>query len=165
MNSLFRLWKIRIIFTRIDHIVSYDVDLSGQWTSNIDHGHVTNYKITKEEVVTTALIIFIKTVMNNKDIFKISRVHTCIQNPFYKTLPVVLTQIAYPPHWSDTVAVEVTTIVRRYLVPFLPHWSGYLVLFLLNMVTKVMTFRKQVMKVSHRSGCLITLTATHSLVE
>ena len=52
-NPLFRLWKYnKVMFTRIDYIVSYDVDLSGRWTSNVAHGHVTSttcIKISKRK--------------------------------------------------------------------------------------------------------------------
>ena len=42
--------KNKVMFTRIDYIVSYDVDLSGRWTSNVDHGHVTStIKISKKK--------------------------------------------------------------------------------------------------------------------
>ena len=90
--------KNKVMLTRIDYIVSYNINLSGQWTSNIDHGHVASN--IKEEVVTMALIIFIETVMNNKSIYiffykttHTPRAHTCIQTPFYKTLPTVLVRM------------------------------------------------------------------------
>ena len=42
--------KNKVIFTRINYIVSYDIDLSGRWTSNVDHGHVTStIKISKRK--------------------------------------------------------------------------------------------------------------------
>ena len=34
--------KNKVMFTLINYIVSYDVDLSGRWTSIVDHGHVTS---------------------------------------------------------------------------------------------------------------------------
>ena len=42
--------KNKVLFTRIDYIVSYNVDLSGRWTSNVDHGHVAStIKILKRK--------------------------------------------------------------------------------------------------------------------
>ena len=34
--------KNKVMFTSIDYIVLYDVDLSGWWTSNVHHRHVTS---------------------------------------------------------------------------------------------------------------------------
>ena len=40
--------KFKVMFTHIGYIVSYDIDLSGRWTSSVDHGHVTStIKISK----------------------------------------------------------------------------------------------------------------------
>ena len=82
--------KNKAMFTRIDNIVSYDVNLSERWTSNIDHDiDYKNYQ--RGNGNSTALIIFIETVMTFFKNFACAlRTISCIRTLFYKTLPTVL---------------------------------------------------------------------------